>query len=128
VNSKLKVTDAKCRRVLERNDTLCADVEVKLAGEEKPYVAIFAESKDNDLDMVMLLKNDADPALDWYDNDLHIAYADVTETMFAGQQGETYEGSRQEFKDQVLNHGTIRQEIRQMLRQAEAEKKQEVQV
>lgn len=128
MSKKLQVTDAECKRVLERNDTLCADVEVKIAGEEKPFVAIFAESEGQELEMVMLLKNDADPALDWYDNDLHIAYADITETMFADDQGASVQGAKEDFKEQVLMHGTVREDIRRMLRNAEAEKKQAVRV
>ncbi|TVY00282.1 hypothetical protein [Paenibacillus cremeus] len=121
----VKVKQAECKRVLERGGQLCADVEVVLEGEPKALVALFAESKDNDYDMVMLLQKDADTEIDWYDNDLHAAYVDVSETMFDNSSGETYWEPRESFKEQVLSYGRVKEEIRSKL---EAAKREHVQV
>lgn len=86
----MKVKHAECKWVLERNDQLCADVEVIVEGEDIRSVALFTESKDNDYDMVMLLQKDADLDIDWYDNGLHAAYVDVSESLFADEAGETH--------------------------------------
>lgn len=112
------VTNAECKRVLERGDRLCADVEVTVEGEPSKYVALFTDSKDNDLDMVMVLKKDADSDIDWYDNDLHAAYIDVSESLFQDQHGETHWGDRESFKEQVLSFGTVRSDVRSKLEEA----------
>ncbi|MUG71488.1 hypothetical protein GNP93_12495 [Paenibacillus validus] len=114
----LDVKNAECKRVLERSDRLCADVEVSVEGEKSTYVALFSDSKDNDFDMVMLLKKDADSDIDWYDNDLHAAYVDVTESLFQDKHGETHWGARETFKEQVLSFGTVRADVRRMLEEA----------
>lgn len=114
----VKVTHAVCKRVLERSDELCADVEVILEGEDKRLVALFAESKDNDYDMVMVLQKDASVDIDWYDNNLHAAYVDVSEEFFADEAGETLWGSRESFKEQVLSFGSVREQIAVKLEEA----------
>ncbi len=45
------IEHAECRRVLERGNQLCADVEVRVKGRDNHLVALFAESHDNDYDM-----------------------------------------------------------------------------
>ncbi|GMX64170.1 hypothetical protein Elgi_34430 [Paenibacillus elgii] len=113
---------AACRRVLERGDQLCADVEVRIKGRENYLVVLFAESQANDYDMVMVLEKDADRDIDWYDNDLHAAYVDVTEKLFADGAGETHWNPREAFKEQVLSFGDVREQIRQQLKEARLQK------
>ncbi|WP_281885922.1 hypothetical protein [Paenibacillus sp. YYML68] len=120
------VVQAECKRVLERNDTLCADVEVIIEGKEHHLIALFAESKDNDYDMIMVLRKDASREIDWYDNDLHAAYEDVTEELFQDQHGETHWGEREKFKEQVLSFGSVRADIKSKLDQAKLEKQKEL--
>ncbi|MFB0842745.1 hypothetical protein [Paenibacillus oleatilyticus] len=116
------IEHAVCRRVLERGDQLCADVEVRVKGRDKHLVVLFSESQDNDYDMVMVLEKDADRDIDWYDNDLHAAYVDVTEKLFADEAGETHWNPRQAFKEQVLSFGDVREQIRQQLKEARLQK------
>ncbi|UUZ80065.1 hypothetical protein LJK88_34510 [Paenibacillus sp. P26] len=116
------VKNAEFKRILERNDRLCADVEVELEGEPDKLVALFAEAEDNDLDMVMVLRKEADTDVDWYDNNLHAAYVDVTVEMFADRAGETHWGPREKFKEQVLGFGNVRERIHKALSEARMEK------
>jgi hypothetical protein len=116
MDKKLTVVDAVCKRVLERSDTLCADVEVKIAGEENPYIAILTEANEKDYELSMLLKNDANRELDWYDNDLHAAYEDVTEKLLRDP------ATKADFTEQVLTHGTVRADVRRMLSEAKVQK------
>ncbi len=113
---------AECRRVLERGDQLCADVEVRVKGRDNQLVVLFAESQDNDYEMVMVLQKDADRDIDWYDNDLHAAYVDVTEKLFADEAGETHWNPGEAFKEQVLSFGNVREQIRQKLEEARLQK------
>ncbi|WP_426452237.1 hypothetical protein ACP26L_09320 [Paenibacillus sp. S-38] len=121
------IKHAECKRIVERSDQLCADVEVHLEGEEHALVALFTEAGDKEYDLVMILKNDADPAIDWYDNDLHAAYEDVTGVLFGGKQGGYGWSSKEEFKQAVLAYPGVRQQIRTQLDAAEAGKLQEIQ-
>lgn len=116
------IEHAECRRVLERGDQLCADVEVRVKGSGTHLVVLFAESQDNDYDMVMVLEKDADRDIDWYDNDLHAAYVDVTEKLFADEAEETHWNPREAFKEQVLSFGDVREQIRQQLEEARLQK------
>ncbi|MBP1154685.1 MULTISPECIES: hypothetical protein [unclassified Paenibacillus] len=118
----VKVKYAECKRVLERSDELCADVEVILEGEDKRLVALFAESEDNDYDMVMVLQKDASLDIDWYDNDLHAAYVDVSKELFSDEAGETLWGPRESFKEQVLSFGGVRDQIAAKLDEAKRQK------
>lgn len=112
------VTHAECKRALARDDQLCADVVVKLEGKSDRLIAIFAESRDNDYDMVMVLQKDEDSGTDWYDNELPAAYVDVTEKLFADEEGEIHWGPREHFKEQVLSFGNVREQIRSKLEEA----------
>lgn len=113
-----QVKQAEFKRVLERNGRLCADVEVELEGDGGKLVVLFEESEDNDLDMVMVLRKDAETAIDWYDNDLHAAYEDITVELFADREGQTHWGPRESFKEQILSFGSVREHIHRSLENA----------
>ncbi|AEI40076.1 hypothetical protein [Paenibacillus mucilaginosus] len=121
------IKHAECKRIVERSDQLCADVEVQLEGEKQAFIALFTDAGDEDYRLEMILKNDADPAIDWYDNDLHAAYEDVTEELFGGTQGGSGWSSKEEFKEAVLAYPGVRSQIRTQLDAAEAQKLQEIQ-
>jgi hypothetical protein len=95
----------------ERNDVRCADVEVKVSGMDEPLIVEFTASRDNDFDMTHIYKKDADRTLDWYDNNLHRAFKDVTVELFEDLAGETHWGPREAFKQEVLSYGNIRKEL-----------------
>ncbi|MCZ8518121.1 MULTISPECIES: hypothetical protein [Paenibacillus] len=121
------IRHAECKRAVERSDRLCADVEVQLEGETQAIVVLFNESEEGEYKLETILKNDADPAIDWYDNDLHAAYVDVTDELFEGQGGAGI-GSKESLEQGILAFPGVRESIRSKLAEAKAQKKQELQV
>jgi hypothetical protein len=109
---------AEYKRVMKRGDTLCADVEVQLEDKEHSLIVLFAESQDQDYDMVTILRKEADLDVDWYDNDLHSAYVDVTVSLFTNEAGETLWKIRETFKEDVLNYGDVREQLDKHMKQA----------
>ncbi|QHW34132.1 hypothetical protein GZH47_27280 [Paenibacillus rhizovicinus] len=110
------VTEAHVRRAAERNGLHCAEVEVMTSDtENQDLLAYFGPSKDNDFDMVAVVNNDARSDVDWYDNSMHQAYADVTDTLFDTPTMKTDWGERESFKEQVLSYPRVRADIRRLM-------------
>ncbi|MDF2960266.1 MAG: hypothetical protein K0S39_2001 [Paenibacillus sp.] len=113
----MKIKHAEFKRIMERSDTLCADVEVQVEGDNRSLVVIFTESPDQIFDMTMILRKEAELDVDWYDNDLHSAYEDVTESLFQHKTGD-----REALKEAVLNYGNVREQIGKHLKEAKTVK------
>jgi hypothetical protein len=109
---------AQYQRVDKRGDSLWAEVEVQLNDEGGSLVVWFTDSKDQDYDIVMILQKDAELDVDWYDNNLHQAYVDVTESLFADDSGETLWKLRETFKEDVLNYGDVREQLDKHMKQS----------
>ncbi|PZD94090.1 hypothetical protein DNH61_19215 [Paenibacillus sambharensis] len=111
----IQVIHAAFRRVAERDGRTCGEVEVNTDQAEAPKVlAYFAAAKNNDYDLVAVVKNDADYEIDWYDNSMHQAFTDET-AIFKADGAEESGEERSSFKEQVLSHGNIREELRREL-------------
>jgi hypothetical protein len=106
-----KIKEAKLVRMTERNDIPCADVEVQVEGRNDVLLAEFSPSKDNSLDMTHIYRKQASHELDWYDNNLHQAYQDVSTELFGENGQETDWGAREDFKQQILGYGKLEKEI-----------------
>lgn len=120
MTERIEVRRAVFKRLLERADRLCADVEVTTEGKQGGrLVALFVEEAENDYKLVSVLRNDAELETDWYDNNLHDAYEEVTDQLFAGQaEGEA---ARKAFESEVLAFGDVRARIREALAEAKEE-------
>jgi hypothetical protein len=105
------VKEAKLIRITERNDVRCADVEVQVEGMNDVMLAEFRSSKDHTLDMTHVYRKEVSRELDWYDNNLHQAYEDVTTVLFEENGQETDGVERESFKQQILGYGNLRQEV-----------------
>lgn len=103
-------------RFTERNEVSCVDVEVKADGLQGVFLVEFIGSHDNDFDMRHVFRKDASNEIDWYDNNLHEAFKDVSEELFNNEGLETKWGEREEFKEGILKFGSIREELEKHFR------------
>lgn len=73
-----QVTHAEFVRMTQRNDVPCGEVKFFLNGEDTPYLAEVISSSDGHKQVSRVYKLQADLAVDWYDNNMHLAYEEVT--------------------------------------------------
>ncbi|MDT2236426.1 hypothetical protein P7H17_15160 [Paenibacillus larvae] len=73
-----QVTHAEFVRMSQRNDVPCGEVKFYLDGEDTPYLAEVISSADGHKEVRRVYKMQVDPAVDWYDNNMHQAYEEVT--------------------------------------------------
>lgn len=111
------IKEAKFQRITELNDKKYAEVMVVTAGRDKPVMALFEQSADGGLQMSKLYHLDVDYELDWYENNLHQAYTDITDNFFDHGYAETNGLKKDTFADEVLSYGNIREEAEKGLRQ-----------
>jgi hypothetical protein len=112
----MNVTDARVRRMVERQEGRCCEVEVHTDREDSPgLLAYFGPSQDNDFDMVAIVQSDAKTEIDWYDNPVHSAFEEVTTQLFETSTMKTDWGRREAFKQQVLAYPGIRAELSRLL-------------
>jgi hypothetical protein len=117
----LTVKHAEIVRFTERNDIHCADVEVKAEDLKDVLLVEFAQSQDNNFDMTHVYRKDVSGEIDWYDNNLHEAFEDVSAQLFLNESKETLRGEREAFKEEILTYGHIRKDLEehfQMFRKA----------
>lgn len=100
----------------ERNDVRCADVEVKADGIKGSLLVEFTATKDNNFDMRHVYRKDASNEIDWYDNNLHEAFEDVSEELFSNKGLDKEWGEREAFIEEVLSFGSIRKELEEHFR------------
>jgi hypothetical protein len=115
-----KITSARLVQISERNDKKYGDVEVYFEDRTEPFMVEFASAQDNDVVMTHVYQKSVSTELDWFDNNLHQAYEDVTMSLFTRETHQTNLGTREEFKQSVLEFGDVREEL---LRQLAAEGK-----
>lgn len=116
----MQVIEAHVRRAIERDGIRCAEVEVETDDTSAPAVlAYFSLSKDNDFDMQAIVENDANKETDWFDNNLHQAFKDMTISAFQNVNMKTDWGAREVFKEQVLSSGRVRAELTRLLEQTD---------
>lgn len=107
-----KIKQANIVRYTERNDISCADIEVKADGLQGVFLVEFTGSNDNDFDMRHVYRKEVSSEIDWYDNNIHEAFKDVSEELFKKWS------EREEFKEGVLTFGSIREELEEHFRHA----------
>ncbi|MBP3961440.1 hypothetical protein [Paenibacillus lignilyticus] len=110
------VTDARVRRAVKREGVPSCEIEVHTNDAGMPeLLAYFGASRDNDYDMIAVVKNDAKTEIDWYDNNMHNAFTNVTDELFDTPTMKTDWGERESFKEQVLSFPGIRAEIGRLM-------------
>ncbi|QYR23345.1 hypothetical protein KZ483_10760 [Paenibacillus sp. sptzw28] len=108
----MNVTNAHVRRTVERDGVRCCEVEVHTGSSETPeLLAFFSESLDNDYDMVAVIKNEAATEIDWFDNNLHNAFTEISVDLFETVTMKTDWGRRETFKQQILSYPGVRAEL-----------------
>lgn len=116
----MQVIEAHVRRAIEREGIRCAEVEVETDEASTPVVlAYFSLSKDNDFDMQAIVENDANRETDWFDNNMHQAFKDMTVSAFQNVNMKTDWGAREAFKQQVLSSSRVRTELIRLLEQSD---------
>ncbi len=78
-----------------------AEVEVSSDELDQPLIATFKQAEDGGLMLVNVTGKQADRDLDWYDNNLHTAYPEMEQQLFAGPEGQAV---RRKFAADVLAH------------------------
>lgn len=111
-----KIKQANIVRFTERNDVRCADIEVKAEGIKEILLVEFTPTKDNDFDMSHVYRKDASNEIDWYDNNLHEAFKDVSEELFNNNEHDKEWGEREAFIEEILSFGSIRKELEEHFR------------
>ncbi|MDQ0916696.1 hypothetical protein [Paenibacillus sp. V4I5] len=111
-----EIKQANIVRFTERNDVRCADIEVKAEGIKEILLVEFTPTKDNDIDMRHVYRKDASNEIDWYDNNLHEAFKDVSEELFNNNEHDKEWGEREAFIKEILSFGSIRKELEEHFR------------
>lgn len=111
------IKDAQFRRVTEYNGLNCAEVQVTSGGVEDPDLLVyFAHSAHGDeLDIVRMIANDAEAEVDWYDNNMHQAFVEISEDQFGDRGYPAPPQQRAEFKRDLLSKEGLLSKINQEL-------------
>jgi predicted RNA-binding Zn ribbon-like protein len=109
-----KIKEANLVRFMERHDVWCADVEVITEGIADTLVVEFASTKGSQFEMSHVYRKNASREIDWYDNHLHNAYEDVSKELFGAKNQQSKKwGKREEFEEEILAFGSIREELKE---------------
>jgi len=107
----MEVQHAMFRRTAMKGGRYCGEVEALTNDAETPKVLVyFAVSEDADYDMIEVVANDAATEIDWYDNPLHQAFANRTDSFLPAEKTAGW-GERESFKEQVLSFGSVREDL-----------------
>ncbi len=106
----MQVRDAVYRGIVDSNGHKLAEVAVRTDEPGDPaYLAYFRKGLKG-YQLVRVMADRSDRELDWFDNNLHAAYEDVTAALFTGPS-HMAENDRDEFARQVLGVGEVRQKL-----------------
>jgi len=101
----MEIQDARFVRLGYSGNDTYAEVEVRAAGRETPLVAAFRRSAAGELTLANVSEKREEYELDWYENNLHDAYASVSESLFPDA------ASRADFAERVLAFGGVRERL-----------------
>lgn len=105
-------------RIIPNDGQLMGEVKVWPVKEEAPLLAWFAMGEDGCLQLKKLIRKQEELDLDWYGNDLHTAFHDVTTDWFSDP---AFNGgcNRTEFEREILDYGDVAAAMEQRLWEAE---------
>ncbi len=109
------IKDAKIRRMTEYDGAPCAEVGVLpgATSDSALLVYIVEDQREEGYEIVRILTNDADTDTDWFDNNMHDAFTDVTVTGFAGSPIMSPEDERSKFQRELLIYGDLKKQLEQ---------------
>ncbi|KAA9000366.1 hypothetical protein F4V43_14625 [Paenibacillus spiritus] len=107
------IKDAKIRRMLDYDGAPCAEVGVLpgAAGDPALLVYIVEDRREDGFEIIRILTNDAALDTDWYDNNMHDAFVDVTASAFTGSPIMTPEEERSKFQRELLIFGDLKKQL-----------------
>ncbi|ANS75549.1 hypothetical protein AWM70_13865 [Paenibacillus yonginensis] len=114
-----KITNAEFRRMTDYNGQRCAEIEVSSgkAGEHDLLVYV-AKTPQGAYDIVHMYSTDIDPEIDWYNNNLHNSYEEISEEEFGASLSsatQTSEFHRMQFKDTLFGMKQIAAKLQENL-------------
>lgn len=103
------IQDAKIRRLTEVDGLSCAEVEVQPANAGDPSLLVYvaASQPQNTLQITRIVRNHSDSTLDWYNNNLHTAFEEATETAFQNSEGITSGEEKARFEQELFGFGLL---------------------
>ncbi|SEU18169.1 hypothetical protein [Paenibacillus sp. NFR01] len=112
------IKDAKVRRMTDFDGAPCAEVGVLpgAVGDLPLLVYIVEDRREDGYEIVRILTNDADESSDWFDNNMHNAFEDVTASAFPGSVVMSPEDERFKFQRELLMFGNLKKELEQRFR------------
>ena len=115
------IKDAKIRRMMEYDGAPCAEVEVLPGAVSDPALLVYIveDKREEGYEIVRILTNDADISTDWFDNNMHEAYKDVTTTAFTGSSFMSPEDEHSKFQRELLIFGDIKKQLEKRFREKE---------
>ncbi|SDT29004.1 hypothetical protein SAMN05444162_3697 [Paenibacillaceae bacterium GAS479] len=112
----MNVIEAHVSRVVDKEGSPSGEVQVQTDDPQcEQVLAYFQHSEDGDYDLVSIVRSDADLLTDWFDNSMHTAYEDITMQWFENEALKTDWGRRETFKQQVLESGQVREDLKRLL-------------
>ncbi len=112
------IKEAKFRRLAEHNGRECAEIQVWPGAAGDPELFVYVARSGNegeDYEIIRMIRSEADLEIDWYDNSLHQAYAEVAEEYFGDTGWPEPAEQRASFKEQLLAYGNIADKLRERL-------------
>ncbi|MFF2887179.1 hypothetical protein [Paenibacillus sp. NPDC057967] len=107
----MNVRSARVRGIVRRGEEPCAEVEVETDSESAPVVLAYFANEGGVAVLRSVLRNDADRETDWFDNNLHQAFKDMTSSALYSDD----ETGRNSFQESVLADEHIRRDVEAVL-------------
>jgi len=87
----------------------CAVIQVLpgAVGDPELFVYVARADRKEGYEIVRLIRSDARPEIDWYDNSMHQAFAEVAEEDFGDTGWPDPEAQRAQFLENLLAHKEI---------------------
>ncbi|WP_138495957.1 hypothetical protein [Paenibacillus pinistramenti] len=113
------ITNAEFRRMADYRGQRCAEIEVNSgkAGEHDLLVYV-ARTPQGAYDIVHMYSTDIDPEIDWYNNNLHNAYEEISEDEFGARSSssmQTAELHKAQFKEKLFGMKHISAKLQENL-------------
>lgn len=110
------IKDAEYRRTDEHQGRPCAVIQVRpgAVGDPDLFVYVARSGNGEGYEIIRMIRSDADLEIDWYDNSLHQAYAEVAEENFGDRGWPNPAAQRKEFLQNLLAHEGIAAKLKQL--------------
>jgi hypothetical protein len=101
----MDIQHAELRRTAEIDGSRYAEVEVTEANTGHTYSVVLKPAEDGLYKVNRITEKHAEMELDWYDNDMHQAFKDVTDSLV------NTEDAAIELAQRIVGYGNIREEL-----------------